>query len=277
VFWRVRSQVQTGAAKALGIVFVLWGVHHLDYPLLRGFGTAVLYGVFVDVLVLFAIGLGLLFFVLAGERHRLAARTAELEQLTQLMLRVQEDERRRIARELHDEAGQVLTAVKIELELDGRGEAAEMVGRALDQVRDVSNLLRPSALDDLGLVPALRTLVDDFATRTRLAATLDAEAVTGPLPPDVEVVVYRVVQEALTNVARHAGASSVHAVVKADAARVDVDIADDGRGLPGPAATDAGWLGMRERLAALGGQLRIEEGAAGGVHLAARIPLGGPT
>ena len=144
VFWRARERVSSDAAPVLARRLILWGLHHLDYPLLRGFGAAVLYGVFADVLFLFAIGLGLLFVVLSTERERLAARSSELEQLTRLMLRVQEDERRRIARELHDEAGQVLTAVKIELELGGRHEAGAMVGRALAQVRDLSNLLRPS-------------------------------------------------------------------------------------------------------------------------------------
>jgi signal transduction histidine kinase len=276
VFWRARTWVDTAATRVLGVVFILWGVHHLDYPLLRGFGAAVLYGVFVDVLVLFAIGLGMLFFVLAGQRHRLEARSAELEQLTRVLLRVQEDERRRIARDLHDEAGQVLTAAKIALELDGRADAARLVGRALDQVRDVSNLLRPSALDDLGLAPALRTLVEDFAARTRLAAALDVDELRGPLPHDVEVAVYRVVQEALTNVARHAGASTVRASVRTHDRVVEIQVEDDGRGLTGAAAPGTGWLGMRERLAALGGQLVVEAGAAGGVHLAARIPLGEP-
>jgi len=277
VFWRARTDVDTAAARALGAVFIVWGLHHLDYPLLRSFGAAVLYGVFVDVVVLFAIGLGLLFFVLAGERHRLAARSVELEQLTRLMLRVQEDERKRIARELHDEAGQVLTAAKIELELEGRVEAAHLVGRALDQVRNVSNLLRPSALDDLGLVPALRTMIGDFATRTRLSATLDVHGPAGgSLPADVEVAVYRVVQEALTNVARHAGAASVRAEIRATATAVDIGIEDDGRGLSGPEASDAGWLGMRERLAALGGRLEVGTAPSGGVRLAAHIPLGEP-
>ena len=175
VFWRERQRVSSGAAPVLAWAFILWGLHHLDYPLLRGFGAAVLYGVFADVLFLFAIGLGMLFVVLGDERDRLAARTAELEQLTRLLLRAQEDERRRIARELHDEAGQVLTAVKIELDLDGRREAGAMVGRALAQVRDLSNLLRPSALDDLGPGAALRALADDFSARTRIEVDLDIE------------------------------------------------------------------------------------------------------
>ena len=174
IFWRERARMSRGAALVLAGAFVLWGLHHLDYPLLRGFGAAVLYGVFADVLFVFAIGLGLLFVVLGNERDRLATRTAELEQLTRLMLRVQEDERRRLARDLHDEAGQVLSAVKIELELDGRAEAGALVGRALAQVRDLSNLLRPSALDDLGLVPALQALSTDVAERARIDVTLHA-------------------------------------------------------------------------------------------------------
>jgi signal transduction histidine kinase len=275
VFWRVRDRAASSAARVLGVVFVLWGVHHLDYPFLRSFGSAVLYGVLVDVVVLFAIGLGLLFFVLAGERHKLAARTAELEQLTQLMLRVQEDERRRLARELHDEAGQVLTALKIELELEGRMESGALVGKALSQVRDLSNLLRPSALDDLGLAPALRALAEDFSTRTRLAVSVDIERATQPLSPAVEVVIYRVVQEALTNAARHAQASAVRVVVRGDDGHVRVEVTDDGRGLSETASPHLGWLGMRERVAALGGRLDIGPGDAGGVRLHAWIPLEG--
>jgi signal transduction histidine kinase len=277
IFWRARHRISSGAAPVLAGAFVLWGLHHLDYPLLRGFGAAVLYGVFADVLFLFAIGLGLLFVVLGDERDRLAARTAELEQLTGVMLRVQEDERRRIAQELHDEAGQVLTAVKIELELDGRAEAGAMVGRALAQVRDVSNLLRPSVLDDLGLAPALRALADDFAARTRIAVTLDLDSVRRPLNADVEVVVYRVVQEALTNVARHAGAAQARVRVSSEAGVVALTVEDDGRGAAEDTRPNLGWLGMRERVASLGGRLVIGRGDGGGVRVHADIPLEAPT
>jgi signal transduction histidine kinase len=274
VFWHERNRISSGAAPVLAGAFILWGLHHLDYPLLRGFGAAVLYGVFADVLFLFAIGLGLLFVVLGNERDRLAERTSELEQLTGLILRVQEDERRRVARELHDEAGQVLTAVKIELELDGRTEAGAMVGRALAQVRDVSNLLRPSVLDDLGLVPALRALTDDFAGRTRIAVTLDLDGASRRLAPEVEVVIYRVVQEALTNVARHAGASAARVEVLRDAQAVRLAIEDDGRGVADDVRPHLGWLGMRERVAALGGRLTIGRGNSGGVRVDADIPIG---
>jgi signal transduction histidine kinase len=258
----------------LSVVFVLWGLHHLDYPLLRGFGAAVLYGVFADVLFLFAIGLSLLFLVLGGERERLAARSAELEQLTRLMLRMQEDERRRIARELHDAAGPVLTAVKIELELEGRQEAGALVGRALNRVRDLSNLLRPAALDDLGLLDSLRALTSDFSARTRIQVALDLDGAARRLTPDLEVVIYRVVQEALTNVARHARATGVQVRLVTDEHDVRVTVEDNGRGIAADASPHMGWLGMRERVTALGGQLAIGAGASHGVRLDAQIPLG---
>jgi signal transduction histidine kinase len=274
IFWRERARISSGASPVLAGAFILWGLHHLDYPLLRGFGAAVLYGVFADVLFLFAIGLGLLFVVLGNERDRLAERTSELEQLTGLILRVQEDERRRIAQELHDEAGQVLTAVKIELELDGRQDAGAMVGRALAQVRDLSNLLRPSVLDDLGLAPALRVLAEDFAARTRIAVHLDLEGAGRRLAPEVEVVLYRVVQEALTNVAKHAGAAQARVRVASDERAVELAIEDDGRGAADDARPHMGWLGMRERVAALGGRLTIGPGQDGGVRVHADIPIG---
>jgi signal transduction histidine kinase len=273
IFWRERARMSRGAALVLAGAFVLWGLHHLDYPLLRGFGAAVLYGVFADVLFLFAIGLGLLFVVLGSERDRLATRTAELEQLTRLLLRVQEDERRRLARDLHDEAGQVLSAVKIELELDGRNEAGALVGRALAQVRDLSNLLRPSALDDLGLTPALQALTSDVADHARLDVALQAGDLGGALPPDLEVVIYRVVQEALTNVVRHAEARHVRVCVERRDGDIVVAVEDDGRGLDGSRLPQLGLLGMRERVTALGGRLEVGARAQGGTRVEATMPL----
>jgi signal transduction histidine kinase len=253
--------------------FILWGLHHLDYPLLRSFGAAVLYGVFVDVVFLFSIGLGMLFLVIGEERNRLAARTSELEQLTRLLLRAQEDERRRIARELHDEAGQALTAVKIELDLDGHRDAGEKVGRALAQVRDLSNLLRPSALDDLGLSAALRALAADVAERSRIKVDLEIETGGRSFPPEIEVVLYRVVQEALTNIVRHARATWVRAQVALRGADVLLTVEDDGQGLAPGAEPKLGWLGMQERVTAAGGTLTIGANANRGVRLTARIPV----
>ena len=273
VLWRDRNRVPGGGARVLAWSFILWGLHHLDYPLLRSFGAAVLYGVFVDVIFLFAIGLGMLFVVLGDERDRLAVRTGELEQLTRLLLRAQEDERRRIARELHDEAGQALTAVKIELDLDGHLDAGEKVGRALAQVRDLSNLLRPSALDDLGLSAALRALASDVSERSRIKVDLEIDTGGRTFPPDIEVVLYRVVQEALTNIVRHAKATWVHAHVASLGRDVLLTVEDDGQGLAPGHEPKLGWLGMQERVTAAGGTLTITAAAVKGVKLTARIPL----
>ena len=273
VFWRNRAAVSSGAAPLLAWAFILWGIHHLDYPLFRSFGAAVLYGVFIDVAFLFAVGIGMLFLVLGDERARLAARTAELEQLTRLLLRAQEDERRRIARELHDEAGQALTAVKIELDLDGHLDAGARVGRALAQVRDLSNLLRPSALDDLGLLAALRALAADVADRSRLNVHLELNC-DRQLPPEIEVVIYRVVQEALTNVVRHAHATWVRARLSTQGPNLRLTIEDDGRGLQPDAGANLGFLGMQERVTAAGGTLTIGASQSNGVRLEALIPVG---
>jgi signal transduction histidine kinase len=276
-FWNYRRHVQSGAAPVLAWTFWLWGLHHLDYPLMRRFGEGVLYGMFVDVLFIVVAVLGTLFLVLGEERRRLATRTTQLEQLTRLLLSAQEDERRRIARELHDEAGQALTVVKMELDLDNRREASALVGKVLAQVRDLSNLLRPSALDDLGLLPALRSLVEDFARRTKLEATLETVGSARTFAPDLEVTLYRVVQEALTNIIRHADARRVQVRLDVDPDEVRVEVVDDGKGGTAEVTPNLGLLFMRERVTELGGTL--EAGPAGegrpGFRIRATLPLGG--
>jgi signal transduction histidine kinase len=276
VFWRHRARAQSRGPALLAATFTLWGLHHLDYPLLRAYGSGVLFGVFADVTFIMLAAIGTLFLVLGEGRRALEARNAQLEQLTRLLLRSQEDERRRIARELHDEAGQVLTAVKIELDLDGRRKASEMVARALAQVRDLSNLLRPAALDDLGLLPALRALADDFARRTRLEVRLDAPDAAPALAPEAEVALYRVLQEALTNVARHARARRVSVRLETGPQRFLLSIEDDGIGLPGPVVPHLGLLGMNERVSAIGGSLRVANADGAGVRVEASIPVAAP-
>jgi signal transduction histidine kinase len=273
VFWRYRRVSHSGGALLLAITFTLWGLHRLDYPLLRPLGTGVLFGVFIDVLFIAMVGLGTLFLVLSEGRRALEARSGQLEQLTRLLLRSQEDERRRIARELHDEAGQLLTAVKIELDLEGRREASDMVGHALSQVRDLSNLLRPTVLDDLGLLPALRALTDDFTKRARIEATLESPENVPVLPPEAEVAIYRVVQEALTNVARHAGARRVSVRLGVEPRFVKLRVEDDGKGPAGEITPHLGLLGMRERVTALGGTLTVQRAPGAGLRLEAVIPL----
>jgi signal transduction histidine kinase len=274
VFLRLDRHEPSVGARLLAWGFLLWGAHHLDYPLLRAQGSGVLIGVFMDVTLLILVAVGTLVLVLGEERRTLAQRTVQLEQLSALLLRAQEEERRRIARELHDEAGQTLTALKIELDLEGRREASTRVALVLNQIRNVSELLRPRALDDLGLVPALRALIEDFARRTQIQVEIDADDTVG-WPPEAALTLYRVVQESLTNVARHSGAR--HAWVRLTrndhACRLVVE--DDGTGLPSALTPHLGVLGMRERVGAAGGTLQLVTAGRGGLRVEATVPTGG--
>jgi signal transduction histidine kinase len=274
VFWRHIRRSDSLGTRLLAWTYTLWGLHHLDYPILRPLGQGVVWGVILDVLFILSVTLGTLAMVLGQERRTLAQRTQQLEQLTQLLLRAQEEERRRIARELHDEAGQALTAAKISLDLAGRGDESALVGRALEQVRDLSELLRPRALDDLGLASALRALVEDFGARTRIDVSLETSD-EAPWPSDVALVIYRVAQEALTNVARHSGAKSAWVRIErgSDAARLTIE--DDGHGAGDAPAPHLGLLGMRERVTLVGGELRLGSAAAGGLRVEAELPLRG--
>jgi len=274
VFLRLDRHEPSVGARLLAWGFLLWGAHHLDYPLLRAQGSGVLIGVFMDVTLLILVAVGTLVLVLGEERRTLAQRTAQLEQLSGLLLRAQEEERRRIARELHDEAGQTLTALKIELDLEGRREASARVALVLNQVRNVSELLRPRALDDLGLVPALRALIEDFARRTQIQVEIDADDTVG-WPPEAALTLYRVVQESLTNVARHSGAHHAWVRLTRTGGACRLVVEDDGTGLQSALTPHLGVLGMRERVAAAGGTLQLVTAGRGGLRVEATVPTGG--
>ncbi|HTR96302.1 MAG TPA: ATP-binding protein [Candidatus Acidoferrales bacterium] len=274
VFWRAQAIAPSAGARMLAWTYTLWGLHHLDYPIVRPLGAGIVIGVVLDVIFILAVAIGTLVMVLGQERRVLEQRTQQLEQLSRLLLRAQEEERRRIARELHDDAGQALTAAKIALDLAGREDESALVGHALEQVRDLSELLRPRALDDLGLASALRAMAGDFARRTRIEVVLEA-ADDGPWPPEAALVVYRVVQEALTNVARHSGATRASVRVGRDAACARVVIEDDGHGMDPSMRPHLGLLGMRERVTLAGGELRLEPSGAGGLRVEAELPLKG--
>lgn len=272
VFWQYWRRTGIAAARVLVLAFSLWALHHLDYPLLRAFGSGILLGVFVDVLLIAIVASGTLFLALSERKEALEARTAQLEQLTRLLLQTQEDERSRLARALHDEAGQILTAAKIELDLEGRTQVAGLLERVLVQIRNLSRRLRPSELDDLGLLPALRSLVEDFRRRARIETRFQAEADL-VCREEVEVVLYRVVQEALTNVARHARARSVQVSLRRQDGRVLLTIADDGIGAAPSVPPQLGLLGIRERVAGVEGTVRIVTETGAGFQLQAAIPL----
>jgi signal transduction histidine kinase len=272
VFMRHDRAAPSTGARLLSWAFLLWGLHHLDYPLLRSQGSGVLLGVFMDVTLLVLVAVGTLTLVLGEERTVLAQRSAQLEQLSALLLRAQEEERRRIARELHDQVGQTLTALKIELDLEGRKEASQRVAEVLNQVRNVSELLRPRALDDLGLVPALRALADDFSRRTQIPVAIEGDDAQG-WAPEMALTLYRVAQEALTNVARHSGAKRAWVRIVREGAGCRLVIEDDGHGLPDGLKPHLGLMGMRERVTAAGGTLRLETATKGGLRVEADLPL----
>jgi two-component system sensor histidine kinase UhpB len=195
-----------------------------------------------------------------------------------------EDERREIARELHDEIGQQLTGLRMQLEIGtpvAVERALEIAEDLMNRVRKVSLDLRPAALDDLGLLPALTSQLERYTERTGVAVTLTPTGVDGRMGNDVEVAVFRIVQEALTNVARHSGATqaSVSVALDRDAGVVRVRIADQGRGTTRTLGTtpvgvkSIGLSGMAERAAAVGGELAFESSPGGGAVVEATIPV----
>lgn len=241
---------------------------------------------------------------LEGANAQLAARNAELVTLGDELLHkeavrarllasvvgAQEQERERISRELHDETGQSLTALLVQLKvfehLEGReavlAHAAELralVLETLDEVRRLARDLRPATLDELGLIPTLDWHVRAFAQNTGLTLDFDAglqEQVR--LPPATELALYRVVQEALTNVARHARASHVVIRIEENEGRLCLIIRDDGCGFDVPAALNSnerglGLHGIQERVELIGGTLHLNSTADGGTCLRVEVPL----
>ena len=223
----------------------------------------------------------------------------QMERLAAQVISAQEEERRRVARELHDEAGQALTAVIIGLE---RGLASmpdtyaadlpiqprqlisnlrDLAAQTLDEVRKLALELRPSVLDDLGLVAALRQYVRAIEERSGLATHLTVvglEEGSERLPPAVETALFRIAQEALTNAIRHASAQSVQVRLRRTSDKVSLEVRDDGIGLGAlPAPTDGehlGMFGMRERARLLGGEFYANPVSPRGTLVQVTLPLG---
>jgi signal transduction histidine kinase len=202
------------------------------------------------------------------------------------VVEAQELERRRLARELHDQTGQELTSILLGLKaveeagsVEERAEALaavrEQVVETLHDVRRLAVELRPKALDDFGLPAALEHLRDTFSEQTGIRVELESQ-IAGRLPSDVETALYRIVQEALTNIVKHAQASSVSIVLTRNNRAVTAVIEDDGRGfVPGDGSEGQGLIGVDERLALLGGKLKIESSPGAGATIVAEVPLSG--
>lgn len=257
--------------------------------------------ILLAVLVLgVAVSLGSVFQILRlesrAERERIQTEQAkeELRALSQKLVHAQEEERRNLSRELHDEVGQTLTALRVELgnleRLRNGGadeefrahleDAKGLTANTLTAVRSLASGLRPSVLDDFGLAPALQWQAREFSHRTGVPAEVLVEGLPADLPEACSTCLYRVVQEALTNCARHADARQVRIALHTEPTRLSLVIQDDGRGLPEqfrehhpPFGTGLGLVGMEERVRELGGVLTIHSQTGKGTVVKASIPL----
>jgi len=215
--------------------------------------------------------------------RRIEWQAAELSRVSWHMLEDQETTARRFSHELHDELGQSLTAVRTNLTaLDQDGQpgperlrdSIRLVDEAIGNVRQLSQLLRPTILDDFGLEAGLRWLCEGFAARTAIGVDLESQY-PGRLPDETETHLFRIAQEALTNVARHAGAKRVVVRLEARGAEIFLTIRDDGRGLP-PAGSEGrglGLIGMRARARSAGGDATVRSRPGEGVVIEVRVPI----
>lgn len=219
--------------------------------------------------------------------QELRAAADQLQVLSRRLIEAHERERRSIARELHDEVGQVLTGLKLSLSAaqdappekriatlaDAQSAISELMGR----IRGISLDLRPALLDDLGLLPALGWYLERYIPRTGIQVDLRHHGIDRRFPSEVETVAYRTIQEALTNVARYAGVTTAAVRLIADEQRLMLRVDDDGSGFAhtpvGTAAPTGGLSGMAERIQMIGGVLTIESEPGAGTHIIAELPL----
>src|SRR5581483_3225212 len=219
-------------------------------------------------------------------------RTAALRRLSARLLRVQDDERRRIARELHDSLGQFLTATKINLDLlaqsgvepsaDRLRDAQQLLERAISDTRTLSHLLHPPLLDEAGLASAARWYVEGFGQRSGIATKLDIPDDLPRLPSPIETALFRILQESLTNVHRHSGSRAVEVKLSADDGTASLTIRDYGKGIApkllerfqrNGTNVGVGLAGIRERIKELGGTLDIQSNPTGTL-VTVKIPIG---
>ncbi|MBI3045516.1 MAG: response regulator [Betaproteobacteria bacterium] len=219
------------------------------------------------------------------EAHR------RLQALSSRMMQIQETERRTIAHELHDEIGQALTAVKINLQTlllragtgPGAGpvrESIAIVEQALEQVRGLSLDLRPPQLDDLGLPAAMRWYLDRQSRASGLEVQFECAVLPDRLPPDIETACFRIMQEAVTNVLRHAGATSLRVALRLRGAELELVVEDNGKGFDAAAAqrratagASLGLIGMQERAGLIGGRVEWSSTPGRGTRVEAGVPV----
>ncbi len=215
--------------------------------------------------------------------HKMEWQTTELGRVSWHMLEDQEVTARRFSHELHDELGQVLTAIKTNLSSLNAGQEGDaarladslhLVDEAIGNVRQMSQLLRPTILDDFGLEAGLRWLAEGFATRTAMDVKFESNH-PGRLPDETETHLFRIAQEAFTNVARHASANRVQMKLESRDGRICLSVEDNGRGLSGapPDGRGMGMIGMRARARSAGGDLKVRSSPGHGVLIEVEVPL----
>jgi signal transduction histidine kinase len=225
----------------------------------------------------------------AARYQEIATARVELKRLSARLVEAQEDERRSISRELHDQVGQALTGVRVELanlsrrirarDMNGVEakveEIKELVEDSVRVVRNMALLLRPSMLDDLGLVPALQWQAREVSKRTGLRVKVAAEGVSEDLPEDHKTCIYRIVQESLHNCVQHSGATTVRVTVRQEADRILLTIQDDGKGFHVRQERGMGLLGMQERASHLGGTFAVDAQPGRGTTVSILLPAVG--
>lgn len=275
--WRVTG---SRGAAVLASVLLAWGLHHLDYPILRARGAWNPWGYYLDILFVLAMGIGIVILGL----EELDRRAGDLERISARMMQQHEEERRRVSLELHDQTAQVWAAVKMQLGLVREAaplslaprldRALRLVDEGIHSIRSVTNNLRPPLLDDLGLVPAMRALVRNFAAESGLEITFDAPAETPQVNADTSLALFRALQEALSNVARHSGATAAHVRLTSADGALTMVVRDNGRGFavdPARSSATLGLAGMRERITAVKGTVTLA--SSQGASVSVRVPV----
>lgn len=274
VFWQHGRRTGSVGSRFLAVAFALWGLHHLDYPFLRARGAWAPWGYFLDIIFELAIGVGFGLMVLTDLARRLDERREDIARLQARQVTAEEGERRRLARDLHDESAQTFSAVRLEIGMlrervdpltqNGLDRVLDLVDRGIGGIRRVINDLRPSLLDDLGLLAAIRALGKDTETRGGPTIRFELPETMPKLASERELALFRATQEALANVVRHAGAMTATVTIVVAGDRVVITIVDDGRGFaPGQDLATfehdgrLGLVGMRERIGALGGSVEV--------------------
>lgn len=251
----------------------------------------------LTVAILASLGIAIIFSLYAGrlesqlitEMQTNEQHARDLQHLSTRLMSAQEEERRNVARELHDEVGQALTAVQVELSVAERrlrsagqsptllADAETIAHDALQTVRDISQLLHPALLDDLGLPAAVEWQAKTFEARHGIAVNVVQESMGPRLPRELELAAYRIVQEALTNIAKHARATTCTIVLRRSEHDFEILVEDDGRGFdPAEFAHDRrglGLVGMRERAALLAGRVTLDSERGAGTRVHVRLPV----